>query len=81
MLPWQVWRALDLPSVATFHATLPATTGLDPETRRQLWNILQDCKKDKNRAMVLTTHSMEEADVLCNRIGIVNDGVLRCLGS
>lgn len=57
------------------------TTGLDPDTRRQLWNILQDCKKDKNRAMVLTTHSMEEADVLCNRIGIVNDGVLRCLGS
>lgn len=57
------------------------TTGLDPETRRQLWNILQDCKKDKNRAMVLTTHSMEEADVLCNRIGIVNNGVLMCLGT
>lgn len=57
------------------------TTGLDPETRRQLWNILQDCKKDKNRSMVLTTHSMEEADVLCNRIAIVNDGVLRCIGS
>lgn len=57
------------------------TTGLDPDTRRQLWNILQDCKKDKNRAMVLTTHSMEEADVLCNRIGIVNKGVMRCIGS
>lgn len=57
------------------------TTGLDPETRRQLWNILQDCKKDKNRAIVLTTHSMEEADVLCNRIGIVHNGVLRCIGS
>jgi ABC-type multidrug transport system ATPase subunit len=57
------------------------STGLDPETRRQLWNILQDCKKDKDRAMVLTTHSMEEADVLCNRIGIVNQGVLKCVGS
>lgn len=57
------------------------TTGLDPETRRQLWNILQDCKKDNNRAMLLTTHSMEEADVLCNRIGIVNNGVLMCLGT
>lgn len=57
------------------------TTGLDPETRRQLWNILQECKKDKDRAMVLTTHSMEEADVLCNRIGIVNNGVLMCIGS
>lgn len=31
--------------------------------------------------MVLTTHSMEEADVLCNRIGIVNQGVMKCLGS
>lgn len=57
------------------------TTGLDPDTRRQLWNILQECKKDKKRAMVLTTHSMEEADVLCNRIGIVNKGVLRCIGT
>jgi ABC-type multidrug transport system ATPase subunit len=46
-----------------------------------LWDILQDCKKDKDRAMVLTTHSMEEADVLCNRIAIVNDGVVKCLGS
>jgi len=31
--------------------------------------------------MVLTTHSMEEADVLCNRIAIVNNGILRCIGS
>jgi ABC-type multidrug transport system ATPase subunit len=57
------------------------TTGLDPDSRRGLWNILQECKKEKNRAMVLTTHSMEEADVLCNRIGIVNKGVLRCIGT
>ena len=57
------------------------STGLDPETRRHLWNILQECKKDKNRAIVLTTHSMEEADVLCNRIAIVNNGVMSCLGS
>ena len=56
------------------------TTGLDPDTRRQLWNILKDCKND-NRAMVLTTHSMEEADILCTRIGIVNNGVLSCIGS
>lgn len=30
--------------------------------------------------MVLTTHSMEEADVLCNRIGIISSGILRCIG-
>mmetsp|Transcript_15183 Transcript_15183/g.23442 ORF Transcript_15183/g.23442 Transcript_15183/m.23442 type:complete len:142 (-) Transcript_15183:223-648(-) len=57
------------------------TTGLDPDARRQIWNILQEVKKTKDRAIVLTTHSMEEADVLCNRIGIVNNGVMRCLGS
>ena len=57
------------------------STGLDPETRRQLWNILQDVKKAKDRAMVMTTHSMEEADILCNRIGIVNLGVMQCIGS
>ena len=54
------------------------STGLDPENRRQLWDILS--KSKGKRAVVLTTHSMEEADVLCNRIGIVNDGLLRCVG-
>ena len=46
------------------------STGLDPENRRQLWDILVECKG--KRAVVLTTHSMEEADVLCNRIGIIS---------
>ena len=53
------------------------STGLDPENRRQLWDILANLKG--KRAMVLTTHSMEEADVLCNRIAVVNDGILRCV--
>lgn len=43
------------------------TTGLDPENRRQLWDILVGARG--KRAMILTTHSMEEADVLCSRIG------------
>lgn len=51
------------------------STGLDPENRRQLWDILAEIRG--SRAVMLTTHSMEEADVLCNRIGIVNDGILR----
>jgi len=55
------------------------TTGLDPENRRQLWNILAEARG--SRAMVLTTHSMEEADVLCTRIGIITDGTLRCIGT
>ena len=53
------------------------STGLDPENRRQLWDILSDLRG--KRAMVLTTHSMEEADVLCTRIAIVNNGILRCV--
>jgi ABC-type multidrug transport system ATPase subunit len=53
------------------------STGLDPENRRQLWDILS-AQKGK-RAIILTTHSMEEADVLCNRIGIVSEGILRCV--
>ena len=57
------------------------TTGLDPDSRRMIWSILQDVKKSKDRAMILTTHSMEEADVLCNRIGIINDGIIKCLGT
>lgn len=44
------------------------TTGLDPENRRHLWDILVQSKG--KRAVILTTHSMEEADVLCSRIGI-----------
>ena len=53
------------------------STGLDPENRRQLWDILAKLKGKK--AMMLTTHSMEEADVLCNRIAIVNNGIPRCI--
>ncbi|CAI2173390.1 3335_t:CDS:2 [Funneliformis geosporum] len=54
------------------------TTGLDPEVRRLIWNIVNEAKK--GRTIVLTTHSMEEAEVLCNRIGIMAKGTLRCIG-
>ncbi|CAG8641009.1 16181_t:CDS:2 [Dentiscutata erythropus] len=54
------------------------TTGLDPEVRRLIWNIINDAKK--GRTIVLTTHSMEEAEILCNSIGIMAQGTLRCLG-
>lgn len=55
------------------------SSGLDPEHRRSLWNILLKCRK--RRSILLTTHSMEEADTLCNRIGIITEGTLRCVGS
>ncbi|KAL2920140.1 hypothetical protein HK105_200206 [Polyrhizophydium stewartii] len=55
------------------------TTGLDPEVRRLIWNIVNNAKQDKT--IVLTTHSMEEAEALCQRIGIMAKGTLRCLAN
>ncbi|KAI8610816.1 hypothetical protein BC830DRAFT_1143991 [Chytriomyces sp. MP71] len=55
------------------------TTGLDPEVRRLIWSIVHEAKKDK--AVILTTHSMEEAEALCHRIGIMAKGTMRCLAN
>ncbi|KAL9642897.1 hypothetical protein ABK040_010592 [Willaertia magna] len=55
------------------------TTGLDPTSKRHLWNIILEQKK--NRTIILTTHSMEEADVLCDRMTIMNRGEYHCLGN
>ncbi|KAF2073005.1 hypothetical protein CYY_005683 [Polysphondylium violaceum] len=55
------------------------TTGLDPVTRREVWNLIERCKRD--RVIILTTHSMEEAEVLGDRIGIMKKGKLVCLGT
>ncbi|KAI9326319.1 hypothetical protein BDR26DRAFT_877523 [Obelidium mucronatum] len=53
------------------------TTGLDPEVRRLIWDIIQNASEGKT--IVLTTHSMEEAEALCHRIGIMAKGSLRCI--
>jgi ABC-type multidrug transport system ATPase subunit len=55
------------------------TTGLDPKNKREIWDILSHCKQ--NRCMILTTHLMDEAETLCDRIGIILKGKIRCLGS
>ncbi|XP_062579274.1 phospholipid-transporting ATPase ABCA3-like [Saccostrea cucullata] len=55
------------------------TSGMDPGARRQLWDILQKFKED--RTIVLSTHFMDEADVLGDRIAIMADGVVKCCGS
>ena len=46
------------------------STGMDPGTRRFLWDFIDATRQ--NRAMVLTTHSMEEADALCSNIGALS---------
>ena len=55
------------------------TTGLDPISRRELWEILRDLGKD--RFIFLTTHYLEEAEQLADRIGVLNDGKLVLAGT
>jgi ABC-type multidrug transport system ATPase subunit len=55
------------------------TTGLDPGARRNLWDVIKVYKK--KTCMLLTTHSMEEAEALCDRLAIFTQGELRCIGT
>ena len=57
------------------------TTGLDPVSRIAVWEMLNNLKKTHNLTMLLTTHYMEEADRLCDRIAIVDHGTLVALGT
>lgn len=50
------------------------TTGLDPNARREVWSILSSLKKSGGTSMILTTHYMEEAEYLCDRIVIIDQG-------
>lgn len=55
------------------------TAGMDPAARRETWDLL--VLEKKNRTVLLTTHSMEEADAIGDRIAIMADGVIQCCGS
>ena len=55
------------------------SAGLDPVARRRLWNVLLATMQD--RAVILTTHSMDEAEALCRRLGILVRGSLKCIGT
>jgi ABC-type multidrug transport system ATPase subunit len=54
------------------------SAGLDPVSRHNLWTVI--LKTMSNRAVILTTHSMEEAEALCKRIGVMINGQMRALG-
>ena len=56
------------------------SSGMDPRARRSLWGAIIDAVKD-SRSVLLTSHSMEECQVLCTRLAIMVNGTLRCLGS
>jgi ABC-2 type transport system ATP-binding protein len=56
------------------------TTGLDPQSRRQLWEIIRGYRQS-GRTVLLTTHYMEEAEKLCDRVAIIDQGKIIALGS
>lgn len=57
------------------------TVGLDPQTRRRLWEIIRELNKQQGMTILLTTHYMDEVEYLCDRIGIMDNGKLIALGT
>ena len=58
------------------------STGVDPQAKRFMWNILSKISTlRKKSAVIITTHSMEEAEALCTKMGIMVAGEFKCFGS
>jgi len=58
------------------------STGMDPEARRFMWDVISRISTERKRSsIILTTHSMEEAEALSTKMGIMVEGELKCLGS
>jgi ATP-binding cassette subfamily A (ABC1) protein 1 len=57
------------------------SSGMDPVSKRKLWTYLASSMKKSGRSVILTSHSMEECEVLCDRIGIMINGQFVCLGN
>ena len=56
------------------------TTGLDPKSRREVWSVIRNLKK-LGKTVFLTTHYMEEAQVLADRVAIINKGKFKVMAS
>jgi ATP-binding cassette subfamily A (ABC1) protein 3 len=55
------------------------TAGVDPKGRRILWDQIRKAR-DAGRTIILSTHSMDECEALCNRVGVMSEGELKCIG-
>ena len=71
--------ALALVAQSKFVLLDEPSSGLDLEARRKMWTLLKKYKKD--RIVILTTHYMDEADILGDRVGVIANGKLTCVGS
>ncbi len=56
------------------------TTGLDPQARRNLWDLIREIR-ERGTTVIITTHYMDEAEILCNRVAIIDSGVIISLKS
>ncbi|XP_034268593.1 cholesterol transporter ABCA5-like isoform X1 [Pantherophis guttatus] len=65
------------------HITLldEPSTGMDPKAKQHMWKAIRAAFKSKKRAAILTTHYMEEAEAVCDRVAILVSGKLRCIGT
>mmetsp|Transcript_30475 Transcript_30475/g.46695 ORF Transcript_30475/g.46695 Transcript_30475/m.46695 type:complete len:137 (+) Transcript_30475:4507-4917(+) len=58
------------------------STGVDPQAKRFMWNIVSKISTQRKKSsVIITTHSMEEAEALCTKMGIMVSGSFRCFGS
>jgi len=56
------------------------TTGLDPQSRRYIWNMIEDLRRE-GKTILLTTHYMEEAETLADRVAIIDEGKMLPIGT
>ncbi|XP_066560548.1 cholesterol transporter ABCA5 [Amia ocellicauda] len=57
------------------------STGMDPKSKQRMWRAIRTAFKNRQRGAILTTHYMEEAEAVCDRVAIMVSGQLRCIGS
>ncbi|KAM5213439.1 cholesterol transporter ABCA5 isoform 2-T4 [Hipposideros larvatus] len=57
------------------------STGMDPKAKQHMWRAIRTAFKNKKQAAILTTHYMEEAEAVCDRVAIMVAGQLRCIGT